>query len=209
MAPPLPPRPDASSTSSRTLPLLRNRQTEVPFSAPINGLHMYTKHDPIRGELNGFSPLIEFSHARQVLGHLILLPSRCPSRASYKCSSMVNQERRRRGSVAPAPRRRRLPLQSLLLVTAAYKQSSASSETRNSVQLRGFARSRAVVISSSIWSAIKLSILFCRSDPVQVSTAPMRTVHVDAYSRKGALGLSYLTSAFSMPRCGMTLKLTV
>ena len=159
--------------------------------------------------LTGIHPLIKFSHARQVLGHLILSLPRCPSRASYKCSSMVNQERRRRGAVAPALRRRCPPLQSLLLVTAAYKQRFASSETRNSVQLRRFARNHAVVISSSIWSAIKLSTLFCRSDPAQVSTAPMRTVHVDASSRKGALGLSCLTSAFSMPRCGMTLKLTI
>jgi len=158
---------------------------------------MYTKHDPIRGGFNMYSPLTGLSHTRQGLGHLILSLPRCPSQDLYRCSSMVNQKRRRRRSaVAPAPRRRCLPLQSLLPATAAYKQSSAFSESRKSLQLRRFARSRAVVVSCSIWSAIKMSIIFCRSDSAQVSTAPMRTVHVDAYSRKGALGLSYLTSGF-------------
>jgi hypothetical protein len=62
--------------------------------------------------------------------------------------------------------------------------------------LRLSARSRAGVISPSMWSVIKSFTRFRCSDPAQVSTAPMRTLHVDAYSRKGVLGLSYLITGF-------------
>lgn len=44
--------PTTSSPPSRTLSLSRNRQTVVPFSAPINGLNMWTKRDPIQGGFN-------------------------------------------------------------------------------------------------------------------------------------------------------------
>jgi hypothetical protein len=172
----------------------------APFSAPVNGLNTYTRREAIRGGFNKYWHSEHVFNIRQVLGHSILSPPKCPSPTLYKCSLTVDQKRSH-GVAALAPRRRCLQPQGLLPVTAAYKQRSALSETRSPVQSRRFARRRVKEALSSIWSAIRLSITFHYYDAArwQVSIAPMRTVHIDAYSRKGASGLYYLNLGTLLP----------
>jgi len=157
-APPLPPRPSSSSTSSssRTLSLSRNTQPVVPFSAPINGLHMYTKHDPIRGawSLDPLAPQVPEP------GLVQMFLDGQPAKKKKRCC-------RSRSSKAVPP-------------TAKLASRHGSIQAKLRVLGDSVVHSLTTIRAESRSGNVTLDL---------VSIAPTRTVHVDAYSRKGSVTL--------------------
>jgi len=136
----------------------------APFSAPVNGLNMYTRREAIRGSwsLDPLAPQVPEPNLVQMF-----LDGR-PKKKSW-C-------RRSRSTKAVPP-------------TARLASRHGSIQATFRVVGDSFTRSIATVRAETRKGSIVLDL---------VSIAPMRTVHIDAYSRKGSITL-FVSRSF----CGL------
>ncbi|KAI0251802.1 hypothetical protein BJV78DRAFT_1282255 [Lactifluus subvellereus] len=145
--------PASNSSPSRVVSLSRTRQALAPFSAPFNGLNMYTKRDVIQGSWS-LDPLAPQLPAQNLVQ---LFLDGQPSKKS-RC-------RRSAKGIPP---------------TAKFSSRHGNIEATLRVVGDSLYRSTATIRSETRKGNTILDL---------VSISPMRTVHIDASSRKGSVTL--------------------